>query len=33
MMMMMLMIKLTELWNTSSLFDLNHKFELMGARF
>ena len=31
MMMMMLMIKLTELWNTSLLFDLNPKFELMGA--
>ena len=24
-------LKLTELWNTSLLFDLNYKFELIGA--
>ena len=24
-------LKLTDLWNTSLLFDLNHKFELIGA--
>ena len=23
--------RLTELWNTSLLFDLSHKFELIGA--
>ena len=24
-------LKLTDLWNTSLLFDLNYKFELIGA--
>ena len=26
-----LALRLTDLWNTSLLFDLNYKFELMGA--